>query len=85
MSTFAIFRSLPIRDYLLSISSQWSFAVSWLTGKMKAERLGYTSTTTRFSELKSNETSKYFQRTMSAQNTLDEVTRLLGDKEVRYP
>lgn len=75
-------RSSANKDYLVSISSQWSFAVSWLNGKMKAFSSYSSTMTTKFSGIRSNETSKFFQRTMSAQNTLEEVTRLLGDKEV---
>ncbi|XP_077972925.1 ubiquitin carboxyl-terminal hydrolase 24-like [Styela clava] len=73
-------RSSSNKDYLVSVSGQWSFAVSWLTGKMKTEY--NSSSTNRLSEIRSNETSKYFQRTMSAQNTLEEVTALLGNKNV---
>ncbi|CAK8688756.1 unnamed protein product [Clavelina lepadiformis] len=66
-------RSEPTRQYLLEISSSWSCSVTWLKKKMSEH--SWTSQSTRSND---STTSKYFQRTMSAQHTLDEATALLA-------
>nr|CAB3267565.1 ubiquitin carboxyl-terminal hydrolase 48-like [Phallusia mammillata] len=72
-------RSDPARQFLLEISGSWSGSVTWLRGKMSEHTWSVTSQSNRSNETPTN---KYFQRTMSAQHTLDEATALLaGSKD----
>ncbi|KAK2177004.1 hypothetical protein NP493_624g01033 [Ridgeia piscesae] len=65
------------KDYLLQSSTKWQWAVNWLKTKMSDDWALQPSSTA------SNEdsNSKSFQRTMSAQDTLDEANALLKELE----
>lgn len=71
-------RCQPAKDYLLQNSTRWQWAVHWLKTKMNEHYWTPQSTT-------SNEysTSKTFQRTSSAADTLAEATALLTELEAK--
>ncbi|XP_059140581.1 ubiquitin carboxyl-terminal hydrolase 24-like isoform X2 [Physella acuta] len=71
-------RSALAKDQLLKTPSKWQWAVNWLRKKMNDH--GWSSTS---SANLSNEDSnrKSFQRTQSAQSTLQEATALLTEME----
>lgn len=77
-------RSESCKDYLLKTANNWEWSVNWLKTKM-IESLGsssqYSSNWT--SSKSSNEDSdiRTFQRTKSAQRTLDDATALLRSSE----
>ncbi|XP_052775472.1 ubiquitin carboxyl-terminal hydrolase 24-like isoform X3 [Mya arenaria] len=72
-------RCSAVKNYLQQTMSKWQWAVNWLKKKMTEHN--YWSATT--SSVVSNEDSnrKSFQRTVSAQDTLDEATALLSELE----
>lgn len=71
-------RSTLAKDNLLHTPSKWQWAVNWLKKKM-TEYYWSTSTTANLSNDDSNR--KSFQRTQSAQHTLQEATALLTEIE----
>ncbi|XP_070196439.1 ubiquitin carboxyl-terminal hydrolase 24-like isoform X2 [Littorina saxatilis] len=71
-------RSALAKDNLLVTPSKWQWAVNWLKKKM-TEYYWSTSTTANLSNDDSNR--KSFQRTQSAQHTLQEATALLTEIE----
>lgn len=77
-------RSGSCKDYLLKTASNWEWSVNWLKTKM-LESLGNSSqfNTNWTSNKFSNEDSdiRTFQRTKSAQRTLDDATALLRSSE----
>ncbi|XP_035828590.1 LOW QUALITY PROTEIN: ubiquitin carboxyl-terminal hydrolase 24 [Aplysia californica] len=70
-------KSAGAKDFLLNTPSKWQWAVDWLTKKMN--EYFWSSTTTSMSNEDSNR--KSFQRTQSAQYTLQEATALLTERE----
>jgi len=77
-------RSGSCKDYLLKTANNWEWSVNWLKTKM-LESLGSSSqfNTNWTSNKFSNEDSEVrtFQRTKSAQRTLDDATALLRSSE----
>nr|XP_022315418.1 ubiquitin carboxyl-terminal hydrolase 24-like [Crassostrea virginica] len=71
-------KSTPIKDYLMQIPSKWQWAVNWLKKKM-SEYYWTPSSTSATSNEDSNR--KSFQRTHSAQSTLEEAKALLTELE----
>lgn len=78
-------RSGPCKDYLLKTASNWEWSVSWLKNKMSESANASSSSSSmnyinwNNSKFQSNEDTeiKTFQRTKSAQRTLDDATALL--------
>ncbi|XP_046339329.2 ubiquitin carboxyl-terminal hydrolase 24-like isoform X2 [Haliotis rufescens] len=66
------------KDYLLSTPSKWQWAVNWLKKKMTEH---YWSTTSSAGLSNEDSNRKSFQRTQSAQYTLQEATALLTELE----
>ncbi|XP_042228398.1 ubiquitin carboxyl-terminal hydrolase 24-like isoform X1 [Homarus americanus] len=66
------------RDHLTRTQARWQWAVEWLRGKMD-DHSATLSTVTGMSNEDSN--TKNFQRTTSAQLTLEEATALLSELE----
>ncbi|PIK60877.1 hypothetical protein BSL78_02193 [Apostichopus japonicus] len=60
------------KDYLMSIAPKWQWSVQWLKEKMSDHC--WSSSTNQSNE---STQGKSFQRTMSAQDTLEEATALL--------
>lgn len=71
-------KSAPVKDYLMQIPSKWQWAVNWLKKKM-SEYYYTPSSTSAISNEDSNR--KSFQRTYSAQSTLEEAKALLTELE----
>ena len=77
-------QSGPCKDYLLKTASNWEWSVNWLKNKMSesssvnSNYINWTS-----SKFQSNEDTeiKTFQRTKSAQRTLDDATALLRSSD----
>eukprot|EP00057_Strongylocentrotus_purpuratus_P016370 XP_011670844.1 PREDICTED: ubiquitin carboxyl-terminal hydrolase 24-like [Strongylocentrotus purpuratus] len=67
-------KSPAAKEYLTSVSQKWHWAVNWLKKKMTEHYWNPQSSISNESS-----TSKGFQRTMSAQDTLAEATALLTD------
>ncbi|GFR75558.1 ubiquitin carboxyl-terminal hydrolase 24 [Elysia marginata] len=70
-------KSTVAKDFLLTTPSKWQGAVNWLKKKMTEHF--WSSTTATVSNEDSNR--KSFQRTQSAQYTLQEATALLTERE----
>ncbi|XP_062568779.1 ubiquitin carboxyl-terminal hydrolase 24-like [Saccostrea cucullata] len=70
-------KSAPVKDYLMQIPSKWQWAVNWL--KKKMSEYWAPSSTSAISNEDSNR--KSFQRTYSAQSTLEEAKALLTELE----
>ncbi|KAJ8306242.1 hypothetical protein KUTeg_016787 [Tegillarca granosa] len=66
------------KDYLMQTPSKWQWAVNWLKKKMSEY---WPSTTTTVSNEDSNR--KSFQRTVSAQSTLEDAKALLTELEAQ--
>jgi ubiquitin carboxyl-terminal hydrolase 9/24 len=79
-------RSGSCKEYLLKTANNWEWSVNWLKTKM-LESLGSTSSQYNNSGWTSNKSSnedsdiRTFQRTKSAQRTLDDATALLRSSE----
>lgn len=66
------------KDYLLQNSSRWQWAIIWLKKKMNEHYWApHTTTSNEYS------TSRTFQRTSSAADTLAEATALLTELEAK--
>ncbi|XP_076051171.1 ubiquitin carboxyl-terminal hydrolase 24-like isoform X2 [Oratosquilla oratoria] len=70
-------RSPIARDFLTSTQSRWQWSVAWLRGSMDNHQGGGDAASSSLSNEDSN--TKNFQRTTSAQFTLEEATALLND------
>eukprot|EP00731_Ephydatia_muelleri_P019119 Em0011g1159a len=70
-------KTKPARDYLLEHCSEWQWAVPWLRKKLQSAEYSWP-----YPSL-SNESSstRTFQRTVSAQDTLEEANALLNELE----
>ncbi|KAG0716387.1 Ubiquitin carboxyl-terminal hydrolase 24 [Chionoecetes opilio] len=66
------------RDHLTSTQARWQWAVEWLREKMDDHSAALSAATSISNE---DSTTKNFQRTTSAQLTLEEATALLSEME----
>ncbi|XP_068228806.1 LOW QUALITY PROTEIN: ubiquitin carboxyl-terminal hydrolase 24-like [Palaemon carinicauda] len=66
------------RDLLTSTQNRWQWAVEWLRGRMDDHSVTVSTTTGLSNE---DSSTKNFQRTTSAQLTLEEATALLSELE----
>ena len=77
-------QSGPCKDYLLKTANNWEWSVNWLKNKMsESSSVNSNYINWNSSKFQSNEDSeiKTFQRTKSAQRTLDDATALLRSSE----
>jgi ubiquitin carboxyl-terminal hydrolase 9/24 len=79
-------RSGPCKEYLLKTANNWEWSINWLKHKMSenssassSSSMSYINWNSNSNSSKSNEDTeiKTFQRTKSAQRTLDDATALL--------
>ncbi|XP_052274227.1 ubiquitin carboxyl-terminal hydrolase 24-like isoform X2 [Dreissena polymorpha] len=68
-----------VKNYLQQTKSKWQWAVNWL--KKKMTEYSYWSSTTCTTVSNEDSNRKSFQRTVSAQDTLEEATALLTELE----